>query len=153
MMADFDPSNGKQNVGNITKSLQQFGYIDYAVFVLMLLFCSIIGIYFGYKDHQTHKKNRFKARRDAEALNFLMGGRKLKVLPVSMSLIASFISGITLLGTSTEVYLYGTQYGFILISVFITYLFMYFIIIPVFHDLNITSTYEVICCIFLLIFI
>jgi sodium-coupled monocarboxylate transporter 8/12 len=141
---DFENQSDQQNVENISKSLQRFGVLDYVVFIIMLLFCSIIGIYFGYEDHKAHKRNRLKERRGSEAINYLMGGRKLHVFPVSMSLVSSFISGITLLGTSTEVYLYGTQYAFILISVLLTYFFMYFVIIPVFHNLSITSTYEVI---------
>lgn len=67
----------------------------------------------------------------------------MKVFPVAMSLVATFISGITLLGSSTEVYLYGTQYCYILIALITMSVVMHYVIIPVFHDLQITSTYEV----------
>lgn len=60
-----------------------------------------------------------------------------------MSLVASFISGVTLLGTSTEIYIYGTQYVFILLGPTMMGIFMHFVIIPVFHDLKVISMYEV----------
>ena len=38
-----------------------------------------------------------------------MGDRQMSVFPVALSLLASFISAITLLGTPSEVFLNGTQ--------------------------------------------
>lgn len=135
--------SSRQTLNYFKQSMGRFSIYDYGVFVLMLVFCALIGVYFGIKDHQKHKKNRLKIRRESEALDYLVGGRKLQVFPVAMSLVATFISGITLLGTSTEIYLYGTQYCYILIAVVLTCVVMYSIIIPIFHDLKITSTYEV----------
>lgn len=60
-----------------------------------------------------------------------------------MSLVASFVSGITLLGTSTEIYIYGMQYAYILIGPSMMGIFMYFVVIPVFYDLQVVSMYEV----------
>lgn len=60
-----------------------------------------------------------------------------------MSLVASFVSGVTLLGTGTEIYLYGTQYCFIFIAIAVSATFLHFIIIPVLHELKVTSVYEV----------
>lgn len=149
------------SVDDISKSLQRFGMADYSMFIIMLVMCSCIGVYFGwavslrlifliqpnnlklFKDHQKSKRNKLKERRNSAVNDYLMGGKDMKVFPVAMSLVATFISGITLLGSSTEVYLYGTQYCYILIAIFTMAIVMYYIIIPVFHDLQITSTYEV----------
>ncbi|EDS36415.1 sodium/solute symporter [Culex quinquefasciatus] len=79
--------NGHQSVDDLSRSLQRFNWPDYMVFVMMLISCIFIGIYFGYKDHQKHK-NRKTARRDSEALDYLVGGRKMSVFPVSVSLVA-----------------------------------------------------------------
>lgn len=46
-------------------------------------------------------------------------------------------------GTATEMYLYGSQYFYAVIGVALCGVAMHYIIIPVFHDLQITSTYEV----------
>lgn len=55
----------------------------------------------------------------------------------------SFISGITLLGLPTEVYSFGIQYVYVSLGVITMGFVMGFIYLPVFHKLNITSTYEV----------
>lgn len=60
-----------------------------------------------------------------------------------MSLVASYVSGITLLGTSTEIYLYGIQYAYISACPIVMGIFMHFIIIPVFYDLKVVSMFEV----------
>lgn len=60
-----------------------------------------------------------------------------------MSLVATFVSGITLLGTSTEIYIYGMQYAYILAGPTMMGIFMHFVIIPVFYDLKVVSMYEV----------
>ncbi|GLH11437.1 Uncharacterized protein GBIM_16214, partial [Gryllus bimaculatus] len=54
----------------------------------------------------------------------------------------TFISGITLLGTPTEIYLHGTQYTFIAIGVLLMAFVLAYAYLPVFHNLQLTSTYE-----------
>uniref|UniRef100_A0A182XVS5 Sodium-coupled monocarboxylate transporter 1 n=1 Tax=Anopheles stephensi TaxID=30069 RepID=A0A182XVS5_ANOST len=131
-----------QTIDSISRSLQRFDWPDYVVFVLMLLICVVIGIFFGYQDHQKHKQRRKEARRESEALDYLVGGRKMQIFPVSVSLVASWISGISLLGTSTEIYVYGTQYCYIVFAVIIMGFVMHHVFLPVFHELQITSAYE-----------
>lgn len=55
----------------------------------------------------------------------------------------SFISGITFVGLPTEVYSFGIQYLYISFGVLLMGFFMSTFYLPVFHELNITSTYEV----------
>ncbi|XP_055643089.1 sodium-coupled monocarboxylate transporter 1-like isoform X1 [Toxorhynchites rutilus septentrionalis] len=136
-----DADGHGQSVDELSRSLQRFNWPDYLVFVLMLVSCIFIGIFFGYKDHLKHK-NRKTARRDSEALDYLVGGRKMKIFPVAVSLVASWISGISLLGTSTEIYVYGTQYCYIVFAIVLMGFLMHYIFLPVFHDLQITSAYE-----------
>ncbi|KAL5274149.1 hypothetical protein ACFFRR_000734 [Megaselia abdita] len=133
------------SVQDISSSLQRFGWADYFVFVFMLVVCAGIGVYFGFveKRKKNEKKERdVEDRRGSEALDYLVGGRKMKVIPVSLSLVASFVSGISLLGTSTEIYVYGTQYAFILITIVIAGFISWYIFLPVFVNLQLTSTYE-----------
>lgn len=56
---------------------------------------------------------------------------------------SSFISGITLLGLPTEIYSYGIQYLYVIGGVILMGIIMGTVYLPVFHKLNITSTYEV----------
>lgn len=125
------------NVDQVKITLQKFGWPDYLVFLIMLICCSLIGIYFAIK--LRHSKG--KLSKDAEE-NYLVGGRTMQIFPVTMSLIASFISGITLLGTPTEIYLYGIQYMYVIAAVIIMGFIMSYVYLPVFHDLKLTSTYQ-----------
>ncbi|KAG5668440.1 hypothetical protein PVAND_016380 [Polypedilum vanderplanki] len=129
------------DVDTLSKSMRHFGVADYAVFILMLVFSSLVGLYFGYQDHKMKKQNKRNGIED-DAANYLVGGRNMQVLPVALSLTASFVSGITLLGTSTEIYLYGSQYCFFLIAIVLTGFIIHSTIIPVLHELEITSTYQ-----------
>ena len=122
-----------------------FGIADYSVFIFMLVLCSCIGLFFGYQGHRKHnKKGRQKNAIDNEqALEYLVGGRNMKVLPVAMSLIASGLSGITLLGMPTETYIYGWSFWLICLPVVITGLFTNYVVIPIFYELQILSVNEV----------
>ncbi|XP_017848100.1 sodium-coupled monocarboxylate transporter 1 isoform X1 [Drosophila busckii] len=144
------------SVKDLSSALQHFGIVDYLVFIAMLVVCAVIGFYFGFIEKKQKSKNGqvptddkdaagaagVEERRGSEALDYLVGGRKMKVLPVSLSLVASFVSGISLLGTSTEIYVYGTQYAFILITLAISGAISWYIFLPVFCNLQLTSTYE-----------
>lgn len=58
----------------------RFEYIDYAVFSLVLVLTACIGLYFAWKE------------RNNNVDQVLLGGRKLKIFPVAMSIMASFTS-------------------------------------------------------------
>lgn len=136
---------------DVMMNLQRFSWPDYLVLVLMLFLCILIGIYFGF-NQKSNSENEY-----------LMGGRTMSIFPVAMSLVAryfssntyinccfnaifsilSFISGITLLGLPTEIYSFGIQYLYVIGGVIAMGIVMGYVFLPVFHDLNITSTYEV----------
>ncbi|XP_014209704.1 sodium-coupled monocarboxylate transporter 1-like isoform X2 [Copidosoma floridanum] len=118
------------SVEEVISSMQNFGWPDYGIFVSMLLACGLIGVYFGF------------VRRSKGEDEYLVGGRNMRTFPVSMSLIASFISGISLLGTPTEIYVHGTSYLCIGLGVVMVGFIMSNVYLPVFHELRLTSTYE-----------
>ncbi|XP_052866160.1 sodium-coupled monocarboxylate transporter 1-like [Anopheles cruzii] len=128
-------------VAEVSESLQRFGLVDYIVFICSLLICVVIGLFFGWKDWQNHRARKRSVRRGSEALNYLVGGRKMKIFPVAMSLIASFISGIAVMGASTETYLYGTQFCYIFTAIIAMAFSMNYIFLPVYQGLEITSAY------------
>ncbi|RZB62225.1 sodium-coupled monocarboxylate transporter 1-like, partial [Asbolus verrucosus] len=118
-------------VAEIGAAMQRFGWSDYVMFAIMLLVCVAIGLYFGFY------------RSSTSAQEYLVGSRKMNIFPITMSLIASFISGISILGIPTETYLYGTQYVYILGGFVISTVIMSYIYLPVFYGLNLTSSYEI----------
>lgn len=99
MKSEMDYSK-EVSVDDVNNSLQRFGVADYVVFGFMLLMCSVVGVYFGYKDHKKRERSKLKGRRGSGELDYLVGGRKMPIFPVAMSLAASGTSGITILGKS-----------------------------------------------------
>lgn len=65
-----------QSLQELKSKMHHFSWSDYSVFVLMLLVCVVIGIYFALSSKTTSTSD------------YLIGGRSMKVFPVSLSLIA-----------------------------------------------------------------
>ncbi len=109
-----------------------FDWTDYCVFGSMLAISAFIGIYYAYRGQKT-------------ANDILVGNKSLSKLPVAISMVASFISAITLLGYPSEIYQFGFQYifAYIVVQPF-PILIAYYFFVPVFYEANITSSYEVI---------
>ncbi|XP_031721485.1 sodium-coupled monocarboxylate transporter 1 [Anarrhichthys ocellatus] len=108
-----------------------FVVADYVVFALMLLVSASVGVYHAWAD-----------RGQRSSGDFLMGGRRLTALPVSLSLTASFMSAITVLSNPAEVYRYGASIGYYGLSYMMAMVVTSEIFLPVFYRLAITSTYE-----------
>lgn len=70
-----------------------FSVLDYCLFVAVLLVSAIVGLYYFLKE-------KF-GKKEMTSDDLLMGGREMSVFPVAMSLVASYMSAITVLG---EVY-------------------------------------------------
>ena len=62
---------------------------------------------------------------------------------VALSLIASHISAIKILGVPAEIYIYGTQYWLIIASYVILFPSVALVFVPVFRAVDISSSYEV----------
>ena len=62
---------------------------------------------------------------------------------MTMSLVASFMSAITLLGTPKEVYVAGTQYCALVLSYPLVMAASAYWYMPVFYKLNVSTSYEV----------
>ncbi|XP_045109489.1 sodium-coupled monocarboxylate transporter 2-like [Portunus trituberculatus] len=115
---------------DLTHLSDRFQWPDYLVFALMLVVSAVIGIIYGCFGKKQNTSE------------FLMAGKSMTTFPVAMSLIASFMSAITLLGTPSEVYQNGFIYwliGFSYILVMPAAAYLYF---PVFYKLQVTSAYE-----------
>lgn len=131
----------------------RFHLIDYLVFGAMLVFSASVGVYFAYFSKSKKKRHvdddafdEEKAKSDfgsKSMLEYLLGSRKLKSFPVAMSLVASYISGVTVLGTPAEIYNYGTQYWLIIFSIFLMGFVVAYVFLPVFCSLKVNSSYEV----------
>lgn len=57
--------------------------------------------------------------------------------------VGSFVSAITVLGNPVEIYFYGSTYGLILVSFIPMTWSLAYCYVPVYHNLQLTSAYEV----------
>ncbi|OXB54706.1 hypothetical protein ASZ78_006745, partial [Callipepla squamata] len=109
-----------------------FSLWDYGVFGLMLLISTAIGLFHGLS------KGGQKTSED-----FFMGGRRMAAVPVGLSLSASFMSAIQVLGVPAEAYRYGSKFLWMCLGQLLNTLLTTHLFLPVFYRLGLTSTYEV----------
>lgn len=110
----------------------KFHWADYLVFSLLLVVSAGIGVYHACTGgHQSTTKE------------FLLADKKMNIIPVTMSMLASFLSAITLMGNPAEIYNYGTQFLMIGVSYLLVMPAAAHLYIPIFYNLNLTSAYEV----------
>ncbi|XP_069485452.1 sodium-coupled monocarboxylate transporter 1-like [Ambystoma mexicanum] len=114
-----------------TGVIGSFSVWDYVVLAAMLVISATIGLYYAFA--QGGQKT---------TTDFLMGGRSMTAVPVALSLTASFMSAVTILGTPAEVYRYGAMYAVFAFSFTLVVIISSEIFLPVFYRLGITSTYE-----------
>ncbi|CAG5121721.1 unnamed protein product [Candidula unifasciata] len=105
--------------------------VDYVVTTLMLLFPLGIGVYFAVKD----SKN---ATRD----EYLLGGRRMSMLPVALSMFVTFISAIALVGAPSDIYYYSVMTITPFIGFSLSYIVGIYTMIPLIYPLHLTSLYE-----------
>ncbi|XP_073979656.1 sodium-coupled monocarboxylate transporter 1-like isoform X2 [Rhodnius prolixus] len=110
--------------------MSYFGWADYTVFGGMLVVSSAIGVYQG------------NAARGGSAIQFLTGGGQMATFPVALSMLASFLSSITLMGQPAEVYLYGAQQWLFGIASFIIVPVVGYVMVPFFRERNYFSAYQ-----------
>ncbi|KAM8874104.1 sodium/iodide cotransporter isoform 1-T4 [Spinachia spinachia] len=107
-----------------------FFLADYAVFSAMLLVSMGIGLF------QALKKRPGKATAD----DFFTGGRSMPAVPVGLSLCASFMSAVQVLGVPSEASRYGSKFLYMCLGQSISSLLTAYLFLPVFFRLGITST-------------
>lgn len=72
-----------------------------------------------------------------------MANKSMRVIPVAIGLMVSYLSAVSLLGVSSENYVYGTQYAVINISYGLATPFAAYFYLPVFFKLGTASAFEV----------
>ncbi|GAA6232895.1 sodium/iodide cotransporter [Lates japonicus] len=107
-----------------------FVLADYAVFATMLLVSMAIGLFQALK----------KRPRNATAEDFFTGGRSMPAVPVGLSLCASFMSAVQVLGVPAEASRYGFKFLYMCLGQSINSLLTAYLFMPVFFRLGITST-------------
>uniref|UniRef100_A0AAY4DKT6 Solute carrier family 5 member 5 n=1 Tax=Denticeps clupeoides TaxID=299321 RepID=A0AAY4DKT6_9TELE len=116
-------------------SAERLGFVlgDYAVFAAMLAVSVAIGLYQALK----------KGRGQDNVEEFFRGSRSMPAVPVGLSLCASFMSAVQVLGVPSEAYRYGLKFVYMCLGQGLNCLVTAVFFVPVFYDLGITSSNQV----------
>ena len=111
----------------------RFHWADYVIFVAFMCISFAIGIY--------HSLTGGRQRTTSE---FIMANRKLKVFPTVLSMVMSFLSAITIIGNTAEVYAYGTMFVVYWIpGVLMGSILLERIVVPWIYRLQLISIFDV----------
>ncbi|KAK5642169.1 hypothetical protein RI129_008336 [Pyrocoelia pectoralis] len=107
-----------------------FELIDYIISYGTIIVSLCIGLYFGiFKKSQTTDE-------------YLLGNRQMKIVPVAISIIASLISGVTVLGNSADVYVFGANFVWACLAGVVANFIGGFVYVPVLIKLNTPNVFE-----------
>ncbi|OWA50070.1 Sodium-coupled monocarboxylate transporter 1 [Hypsibius exemplaris] len=108
-----------------------FSIADYIVFATSLLASFGIGVY-----------SSLAGKKEQTTDDFFFGNHDMNIVAVALSLAATFLSAIGLLGLPSEIYRNGWSYSVLLLPETICGLMGIFLFIPFFYKLRMTSVYE-----------
>ncbi|XP_047988091.1 sodium-coupled monocarboxylate transporter 1-like isoform X2 [Leguminivora glycinivorella] len=97
----------------------------------MLIVSCAIGVFYGYFGEKQTTSD-----------DFLLGGSSMGTFPMALSLAASFITAIELLGNPAEMYIGGAQFWMICVCFILVAPITSQLYLPVFMRLRLTSCYE-----------
>ncbi|XP_045535023.1 putative sodium-dependent multivitamin transporter [Papilio machaon] len=108
-----------------------FKPVDYAIMTASVVISIVIGLYF-----------RFSGGKQKTNEEYLLANRNMSIFPIAISLMASFMSAITLLGVSAENYYYGMIFVIVNLGYGLGTPIACQFYLPVFFGLQKTSAYE-----------
>ncbi|XP_060082424.1 sodium-dependent multivitamin transporter-like [Ylistrum balloti] len=113
--------------------MRELGFVtvDFVVFALVMLASILIGTYYAVSGG----KNK-------TSLEFHLGNRQMKFLPILISLMVSNQSSIMMLGYPVETYLFGGVIWLPVLGYIFVFLACVRVVIPLFHPMKITSVNE-----------
>jgi len=76
----------------------QFSVVDYVLLGITLAISGAIGIFYAIRSRHVQTTGEF-----------LMGSRRMPIIPTTLSLLTSFLSAIAILGYPAEIYTMGTS--------------------------------------------
>ncbi|XP_046371526.2 sodium-coupled monocarboxylate transporter 1-like [Haliotis rufescens] len=107
------------------------GATDYVVICGLLSVSVGIGLYYA-----------IRGRKRGTREDYLLGGRRLHVLPVTMSLFVSYTSSASMIGLPAETFTYGFVYAMFAAGLAASMTIFMLTLVPMMHNLKITSMYE-----------
>ncbi|KAL1512457.1 hypothetical protein ABEB36_002044 [Hypothenemus hampei] len=108
-----------------------FSWIDYILLIIMLIISCGIGIFYG-----------FFRKKHENSHDFLLAGSAMGTFPMAMSLAASFVTAVELLGNPAEMYTSGSQFWMICLAFILVVPLTSKFFLPIFMTLRLTCSYE-----------
>lgn len=105
-----------------------FTVVDYVLFGLTLLASGAIGVYFAFKKQSTNE--------------FLTASKGLRLIPTAVSLMASFVSGISLLSHPSEIYTMGVVMCWRTLGTCIALVIVAYVMLPKVYKVKGLSMYK-----------
>ncbi|TMS35342.1 hypothetical protein L596_002766 [Steinernema carpocapsae] len=118
------------------------GLVDFIVFGAFLSISVGVGIYYAFVERCQKPKVAPSDDARSKTDDYLMGGRQMPIVPVALSLLTTFLSGITLFGTPAEIFERGILWLFYYWTCVFAFGISIYFFIPIFFELQATSIYE-----------
>ncbi|XP_042240640.1 sodium-coupled monocarboxylate transporter 2-like [Homarus americanus] len=106
------------------------GILDIVLLTLSIMSSAAIGIYYGIKG------------RKSTPLEYLLGGKSMKPLPLAMSMMVGTVSAITIMGNAGEMYAHGTQMWMMDLGIVLGLVIVAKVFIPIMYPLDMVSLYQ-----------
>lgn len=106
-----------------------FSVADYAIFGIMLVISFGIGVYHASKSSKNNEE-------------FVMGSRSFGIIPMAISLCASFNSAYMILGIPSEIYSHGTQFYIMILGTGFGVFVAAELWLPILYRIQVVSIYE-----------
>ena len=110
-----------------------FSTPDYVVFAVSLAIPVAIGLFFF-----------FYKRKENTVENFLLGERSINFVAVALSILASLINGVFVIGIPAEMHYYGMELSLVVCGLGLSVIFVSHVYVPKYQKMFFTSAYEVI---------
>lgn len=109
------------------------GIVEYAIFGLMMVLNLGLGLYFSFVNRPLRQTTD----------EVFLGSRKMRMLPLAMSVLASMISAIGIVGATAHYYAYGLHHLWSIGAKVIVIPVVMYVIIPVLYKHKLTSIFQV----------
>ncbi|VDN98622.1 unnamed protein product [Rodentolepis nana] len=126
------------------------GWLDYLLVAVLFLLYTCVGIYYWFRPSilkcwrriQNRNTENFDEDSSVGAEEIFLGNRKMGLLPILCSTLASFLSAVALMGNNSEFYRFGTEFWCIVFGYCIAFPLSAEIYAPVFYKLQLISGHE-----------
>lgn len=153
-------SSSNARTARLQQTGDQFGAADYVTLCLVLAVSCGVGVYYGCAIAVSARRRRRlecdggggpevdhrltdAGAAESSTEEFLVAGRRMSVVPVSLSLFVSWLSAVSFIADPVEVYHFGVVYAVIGVGYCVGLPAVAHVFAPVYFRMRLTSVFEV----------